>query len=100
LISLDSNKLLAELRLLREGIEEAILVIERVIQGERSRSRTLAWVEKTTHSGSRASDMTLGQVLTMLRRKRAQLENAMLAIDRQARKQPGAPMRKSSSRRV
>ena len=54
---LDVDKMLAELRLEREQIEEAILTLERLARGRgRRRGRPPAWLKEATGSGNAVGD--------------------------------------------
>jgi hypothetical protein len=54
---LDVDKMLAELRLEREQIEEAILTLERLARGRgRRRGRPPAWLKDAAASSSLTSD--------------------------------------------
>lgn len=56
-IILDVDKMLAELRLEREQIEEAILTLERLARGRgRRRGRPPAWLKDATAAGLNTED--------------------------------------------
>jgi hypothetical protein len=46
--AMDINKILAELRAEREQIEQAILVLQGMAQGQRRRGRKPAWMKQAT----------------------------------------------------
>lgn len=58
---LDVDKMLAELRVEREQIEEAILTLERLARGRgRRRGRPPSWLKEATAAVAEQSEMELG----------------------------------------
>lgn len=63
---MDVDKMLAELRLEREQIEEAILTLERLARGRgRRRGRPPAWLKEAAEESSGASDNSQGSVVQL-----------------------------------
>ena len=67
---MDVDKMLAELRLEREQIEEAILTLERLARGRgRRRGRPPAWLKDAAAAGDLADDNHVGTLSAEPRRR-------------------------------
>ena len=83
----DYNSFLAALRLHREHIEEAILVLERLVKIEKTSNKAPTWAKALTEhdEDDEHGHVTYTQMLSTLRQNREHVEEAILAIERLAR---------------